>query len=183
MFEASYVMTDAQLVNGCRDGNANAQRELFERFAQKMMGVCVRYTDSTEEAEDMLQDGFIKVFAKLDSFRGEGSLEGWLRRIMVNTALENFRRLKEQKQNTEGGVEDLQISNFDNPEDKLGEKDLLNMIKSMPQGYRIIFNLYAIEGYTHKEIGEQLGLSEGTSKSQYARARVYLQKVLLTEKV
>lgn len=148
-----------------------------------MLGVCMRYTDDKQEAEDVLQDGFIKVFGSIDAFNGKGSLEGWIRRIMVNTALDNYRR----------NIVTRHAADIDELEDVLGKeneivehlevKSLLSMLQKLPEGYRLVFNLYAMEGYTHKEIGEQLGISVNTSKSQYSRARSYIQKMLKAEKI
>ena len=137
----------------------------------------MRYAGNAEEAEDILQEGFIKVFKKLGSFRSEGSFEGWVRRIFVNTAIEHFRRktyqqpITEQHENT---VEGKHLSVLDS----LGEKDILKLVQELSPGYRTVFNLYVVEGYTHKEIGDMLGISEGTSKSQLSRAKVLLQDMV-----
>jgi len=153
------------------------QEELYRRFSPRMYGVCMRYAGNAEEAEDILQEGFIKVFKKLGSFRSEGSFEGWVRRIFVNTAIEHFRRktyqqpITEQHENT---VEGKFISVLDN----LGKKYILKLVQDLSAGYRTVFNLYVVEGYTHKEIGDMLGISEGTSKSQLSRAKVLLQEMV-----
>jgi len=155
------------------------QEELYRRFSPRMYGVCLRYAGNVEEAEDILQEGFIKIFKKLGSFRSEGSFEGWVRRIFVNTAIEHFRRktyqqpITEQHENT---VEGKSLSVLDN----LGEKDILKLVQDLSPGYRTVFNLYVVEGYTHKEIGDMLGISEGTSKSQLSRAKVLLQEMVKT---
>jgi len=164
-------MSDEQLLEALSREDATAQRQLYDRYAGKMFGVCMRYAKSTEEAEDFLQDGFIRVFRKLSSYKGEGSLEGWIRKVMVNTCLEHLRSQKISWENIgplEEPVEDYQIP------DHLEVKDLLQLIRLLPPGYGTIFNLFAIEGYGHKEIGEMLGISENTSKSQYSRARAQL---------
>ena len=153
------------------------QEELYRRFSPRMYGVCMRYAGNAEEAEDILQEGFIKVFKKLGSFRSEGSFEGWIRRIFVNTAIEHFRRKTYQQPITdqhENTVEGKYLSVLDN----LGEKDILKLIQDLSPGYRTVFNLYVVEGYTHKEIGDMLGISEGTSKSQLSRAKVILQEMV-----
>lgn len=142
-----------------------------------MFGVCLRYAGNSEEAEDILQEGFIKVFKKLGSFRGEGSFEGWIRRIFVNTAIEHFRRKTYQLTITEqheNSVEGKNISVLDN----LAEKDIMKLIQELSPGYRTVFNLYVVEGFTHKEIGDMLNISEGTSKSQLSRAKVVLQEMV-----
>lgn len=170
-------MTDEQIVKGCIEKNAIAQKNLYEKFARKMMGVCLRYADSSEEAEDVVQNGFISVFENIESFKGTGSLEGWVRKIMVNTALTNIRKNKKLKQNIElDSVEFMIPSNSHN--ESLEAKDLLKIIQTLPIGFKTVFNLYAIEGYSHKEIGDMLNISEGTSKSQYSRAKAHLQKII-----
>lgn len=168
-------MDDRTLANKCVEGDQLAQRKLFEKYAPKMMGVCLRYTRDVEQAEDVMQDGFVKVFTKLDKYSGEGSLEGWVRRIMVNTALDHIRR--NTKFNANVSMDDVEYK-VESDSDALGslmEEDLLKLIQEMPDGYRTVFNMFAIEGYSHKEIGEQLGVSENTSKSQYSRAKAYLR--------
>lgn len=155
------------------------QRELYDRYAAKMYGVCLRYAANAEEAEDVLQEGFIKVFRKMTTFRREGSFEGWIRRIFVNTAIEHYRKktylqpITEQEENT---VEGKYISVLD----KLAEKDIINLVQQLSPGYRTVFNMYVVEGYTHKQIAEQLGISEGTSKSQLSRAKQILQELVQT---
>jgi len=175
-------MTDEQIVKGCIDKNAIAQKNLYEKFSRKMMGVCLRYCDSTEEAEDVVQNGFISIFENIESFKGTGSLEGWVRKIMVNTALTNIRKNKKLKQNIElDSVEFMLPSNI-YQNDSFAAKDLLKIIQTLPVGFKTVFNLYAIEGYSHKEIGDMLNISEGTSKSQYSRAKAHLQKIIPIDK-
>ena len=171
-------MDEALLVSECIKGNAKAQRELFDKFARKMMSVCLRYSKSTEQAEDVLQDGFVKVFFKLKDYKGEGSLEGWIRRIMVNTALDQIR--KDLKFSNNASFEDVGYKlNYDDfTFENLVAEDLMKMVQAMPNGYKMIFNLFAIEGYSHAEIADTLGISENTSKSQYSRARAYLKERL-----
>ena len=169
-------MDDTTLVIECVKGNPRAQRMLFDRFSSKMLGVCLRYAKDSEQAEDILQDGFVKVFTKLKDFKNEGSLEGWIRRVMVNTALDQIR--KNTKTLGDVSVEDVQykIENNDHIAEQLMAKDLLKLVNSMPDGYKVVFNMFAIEGYTHREIADTLGISESTSKSQYSRARAYLRE-------
>lgn len=169
------VKTEEQrLVEGCAKGRPQYQEALYNKYYRKMFGVCLRYTSNRETAEDVLQDGFIKVLKKIGSFSGKGSLEGWIRRIMVNTALEHHR-----KQSNMYPVVDLDFAHdADAGHDVVSEMsrdEILKLIQELPSGYRTIFNLYAIEGYNHREISAQLGISEGTSKSQLARARKTLQ--------
>jgi RNA polymerase sigma-70 factor (ECF subfamily) len=153
------------------------QEELYKHFSSKMYAVCFRYASNTDDAQDILQDGFIKVFKKLDSFRGEGSFEGWVRRVFVNTAIEHFRRKKylqpvtEKEENT---IEGKYVSALDD----LAEQDILELITQLSPGYRTVFNMYVVEGFSHKEIAEMLGISEGASKSQLSRAKVVLQRLV-----
>ncbi len=175
-------MTDEQIVKGCIDKNAIAQKNLYEKFSRKMMGVCLRYCDSSEEAEDVVQNGFISIFENIESFKGTGSLEGWVRKIMVNTALTNIRKNKKLKQNIELDSVEFMLPSDIYQNDSFAAKDLLKIIQTLPVGFKTVFNLYAIEGYSHKEIGEMLNIAEGTSKSQYSRAKAHLQKIIPIDK-
>jgi len=162
------------VVKGCISGNRRSQEMLFNLFSGEMFGVCLYYSKDYTEAEDTLHEGFMKVFRKIDQFEFKGSLAGWIRKVMVNTALEKFRK---QHQLYALGDE---FENFDdidqeNVVNDLSAKDLINLIRELSPKYRMVFNLYAIEGYSHKEISEMLGISEGTSKSNLARARFVLQ--------
>lgn len=171
-------MDDTSLVIECVKGDSRAQRMLFERFSKKMLGVCMRYAKSTEQAEDVLQDGFIKVFSKLNDFKHDGSLEGWIRRIMVNTSLDQIRKENKLLGNISLDNVDYKLQDNAFVLENLAAKDLMKMVQSMPVGYKVVFNMFAIEGYSHKEISEHLGISENTSKSQYSRARAYLRERL-----
>ena len=173
-------MEEKALVENCIKGDPKAQRMLFDKFASKMLGVCMRYTKNTEQAEDVLQDGFVKVFTKIDHFKSGGSLEGWIRRIMVNTALDEIRRTAKFKKNLAVDDVDYKLDSNAYIIEGLQSEDLLKLINDMPDGYKAVFNMFAIEGYSHKEIADQLGVSENTSKSQYSRARAYL-KIKLEE--
>jgi len=152
------------------------QEELYHRFSPKMYAVCLRYASHVEDAQDLLQEGFIKVYRNLHHFRAEGSFEGWIRRVFVNTSIEHFRKkstkLAMVTEKEEGTIEDTDITALDN----LAEKDIIKIVQELSPGYRTVFNLYVVEGYSHKEIGDMLGISEGTSKSQLARAKSVLQK-------
>jgi len=172
------AMDDNALVKNCIEGDPRAQRALFEKFAPKMLGVCIRYTRNTEQAEDVLQDGFVKVFTKLNHYKGGGSLEGWVRRIMVNTALDQIRKNVKFQDNVAMDQVDYKIEQQGFILEGLMEEDLLKIINEMPTGYKTVFNMFAIEGYSHKEIAEQMGISENTSKSQYSRARAFLKTKL-----
>ena len=174
-------MLDEQIIQGCQKGDPLAQRQLYDRVSGKMMGVCLRYMKDEEEAKDLLQEGFIIIFQQIKNYRGEVSLEGLLKKIFVNAALTKIRKRKLSFQSLPD--DEWFDSNNSVTNNSMEAKDLLQLIKKMPEGYKVIFNLYAIEGFNHAEIGEKLGISAGTSKSQYARARQYLQKMLLEEKV
>lgn len=171
-------MDDLTLVNECAKGNSKAQRALFDKFAPKMLAVCQRYLRNNQEAEDVLQDGFVKVFQKIVDFKMEGSLEGWIRRIVVNTALDTIRKNKKLLDDIQ--VEEVQykVSFTDHQFDGMDLAQLMKLINEMPDGYRIVFNMFAIEGYSHKEIADSLGVTENTSKSQYSRARAFLRTQL-----
>ena len=159
------------------EGNRRMQEELYRRFSPRMYAVCLRYASNAEEAEDILQEGFIKVFKKLNSFRGEGSFEGWVRRIFVNTAIEQFRRKRYLQPVTEKEENTIEGKYF-SVLDEMAEKDILGLVRELSPGYRTVFNMYVVEGYTHKEIADMLGISEGTSKSQLSRAKVILQDMV-----
>lgn len=171
-------MTDEEIVTGCINKNPIAQRNLYDKFSRKMMGVCLRYSESQEEAEDVLQNGFITVFENIATFKSLGSFEGWVRKIMVNTALTNIRKNKKFKQNIALDNVSFMLPSTNHVSENFAANDLLKLIQTLPPGFRTVFNLYAIEGYSHKEIGDLLNISEGTSKSQYSRAKVHLQKMI-----
>ena len=177
-------LSDEQLVKKCLEKDPLAQKQLFDSFSRKMMGICLRYTKDVEDAQDVLQIGFVKVFEKLHLFNNEGSLEGWIRKVLVNTALDQIRKNKKFDDNVDLSKVDYSMATEnENVLDQLSANDLLKIIQAMPTGFRTVFNLYAIEGYSHQEIADQLNISINTSKSQYSRARVYLQKIILEEKI
>jgi RNA polymerase sigma factor (sigma-70 family) len=153
------------------------QEELYRRYSSKLFGVCLRYAGNAEEAEDILQEGFIKVFKKIGSFRSEGSFEGWVRRIFVNTAIEHFRRKTYLQPVTEREEETIE-GNYLSVLDSLAEKDIIQLVQKLSPGYRTVFNMYVVEGYTHRQIADALGISEGTSKSQLSRAKIILQDMV-----
>ena len=171
------LSAEEQLIAGCKDGKPRAQKEIFEQYASVMLSVCVRYVNDRETARDILQEGFIKLYTKIDTYSGIGSFAGWVRRIFVTTALEHLRENDAMKQNV--SIDEYSNSIIDNDTtvlDKISADDLLGCIAKLPDGYRTVFNLYAIEGYSHTEIGDMLGISESTSRSQFMRARKILQK-------
>jgi len=167
-------MDQEKLVRSCLKGNAAAQRELYEYFAPAMLGVCYRYTKSMKDAEDVLQDGFIKVFNHLHQFKGTGELGGWIRRVMVNTAINYLKSSSPHQQDLSFADNSLHTVSDENPDVKLDAKELAELVRQLPAGFQTIFNMHAVEGYTHVEIGAILGINEGTSRSQYARARALL---------
>ena len=166
----------------CLESNRQAQYELYQRFSYMMNGICLRYGANQAEAEDILQDSFVKAFKNLDRYKADGPLGAWMRRITVNTALEQYRRNNSLK--NFGIMLDINESNVlveDGAIEQLELEDLLSKIQSLPKGFRTVFNLYAIEGYNHKEIGDLLNISAGTSKSQYSRARLLLRTMIQEE--
>jgi RNA polymerase sigma factor (sigma-70 family) len=174
-----YMLSEQELLDGCRKGDRGFQQALYERYCRKMMVVCLRYSKSTAEAEDILQEAFVKVFHALKDFRQESKLETWITRIMVNTALNSQRKKLYLYPMVD--VEKIDVGEDEMSISAIHFTQLLEMIQSLPHGCQVVFNLFAIEGYSHKEIADALGISEGTSKSQYARARSLLQAKLLKE--
>ena len=173
-------LSEESMVKGCLRGNQRAQRMFYEKFAPLMYPLCLRYVREISEAEDVMISGFMKAFDKIDTYTGKGSLSGWLRRIMINQALGHLRKNKTMYLEV-----DLETADYQ-PQLKwsaghLEAEDLMKLVRQLPLGYRTVFNLYAIEGYSHKEIAEILGISENTSKSQLSRARGLLQKQILRE--
>ncbi|MDD2413482.1 MAG: sigma-70 family RNA polymerase sigma factor [Bacteroidales bacterium] len=174
------MLNEETLISECLKNNRIAQKELYDKFASTLMGVCIRYTNSREDAEDVLIEGFTTIFQKLEMYKGEGSFEGWMKRIMVNTAISHFRQ--NSKYRFHQNIDDV----FDVSEkqetviEQMEAKRILQLVNTMPEGYRVVFNLYAVEGFNHREIGEMLSISEGTSKSQFSKARKWLQKRLNT---
>lgn len=172
-----YRIQEEELIRACRKGDVRAYRQLYDRFAPKMFAVCCRYLKNRADAEDVLVMAFTKIFERFNQYRGDGSLEGWIRRIVVNEALTFLR--KNRSLYIEANLEEADREpGYQQLADRLEEEDLLRMIGELPAGYRMVFNLYVIEGYSHQEIAEKLGISENTSKSQLSRARAYLQKML-----
>jgi RNA polymerase sigma factor (sigma-70 family) len=174
-------ITETDLIQGCIEGNPKMQEVLYRQYSPKMYAVCLRYSGHVEDAQDILQEGFIKVYRNLARFRGEGSFEGWMRRIFVNTAIEHYRKsinLYPVTDSQENNVEDKEWTAFD----RMAVKDLVKLIQTLSPGYRTVFNLYVVEGYTHREIAEMMGISEGTSKSQLARAKAVLQNLINKQK-
>ena len=167
--------TEKEILKACLQGDRQAQKDLFYMYAGKMMTVCLRYASHHQEAEDMLQDGFIKVFTNLGEYSHMGSFEGWVRRIIVNTAIKHTQ--KKSFSYEDSGLDHVR-EDAEDPDalTLLSEEELIKLIAALPDGYRMVFNLYAIEGYTHREISELLNIEEGTSRSQLLKARRILQE-------
>jgi RNA polymerase sigma factor (sigma-70 family) len=173
-----FYREEKKLIKNCLAGNAAAQEKLFKKYYALMLGICLRYAKDRDGALEILQEGFIKIFGNLDKFKFEGSFQGWMKRIMVNSAIDKYRKNSaepvsydiEDHQNL--GVKDDVFSNFE-------KEDLLNCIQELPEGYRTIFNMYVIEGFSHKEIAKELNISEGTSKSQLFKAKQLLKKIVV----
>lgn len=173
-----YRAKDVELIEGCKRQDRQAQKCLYDQYASKFYALCCRYIKDKMEAEDVLITAFTKILNRIDQYTGEGNFEGWMRKVVVNEALSYLRKNKNMYLETDISAADYE-PDYDKLENQLEAEDLLKMIESLPTGYRIVFNLYAIEGYSHKEIGDQLGISENTSKSQLSRARAALQKCLM----
>ena len=176
-------MTEEQMLAGAVRNNAAAQEALYNRFSPRMLGVCYRFAKSREDAEDMLQEGFIKVFTQLYQYRNEGALEGWIRRIIVHTCINVLKKNKKFADS----VDLIHAHSIQIREDMIPSimqaKQVVECIRLLPLGYKTVLNLYAIEGYSHKEIGELLGIEESTSRSQYTRAKAMLEEVLVKKKI
>jgi RNA polymerase sigma factor (sigma-70 family) len=178
------LASEQDIVSACIDNDSRAQKILFEKYAPKMLGVCARYCSNVEDAKDALHEGFIKVFQRIENFKGTSTLETWMTRLMINTSIDHFKQsikylhFEEPEKVYEYSDDDTSyILNLEDDEEvKLGE--LYKIIAQLPDGYRMVFNLYAIEGYSHNDIAKELNISAGTSKSQLARARVMLKKLL-----
>jgi RNA polymerase sigma-70 factor (ECF subfamily) len=169
----SRIWTDKELIETCLKDNPKAQKMLYDTYSSVLFGICLRYSKNEEEAQDILQDSFIKIFTKLDTYQFTGSFEGWLKRIVTNTSIEYYRKKITMEHLEEIGFNPYLAIDSDRG---LEVEELLKMIQELPEGYRMVFNMYAIDGYTHGEIATKLSISEGTSKSQLSRARAYLQR-------
>lgn len=180
------MLSEQELILGCRKGNGAAQEALYKKYASQMRYVCLRYARTSFEVDDVFQDAFLKVFDSIDTYKGEGSLEGWIKRIVINTAINYYNKDKFKHNTTVLDYEvcdnnetaDFCTDSFDACAEALTSEDVLDLVNNLPKGYKVIFNLYAIENYSHKEIAEMLQISEGTSKSQLFKARSLLKKML-----
>ncbi len=176
-------MTEELMIQGCLDNMATAQEALYNRFSPRMLGVCYRFARNREDAEDMMQEGFIKVFSQIHQFRGQGALEGWIRRIIVHTCINVLKKNKKFTDSVDLFHANSIYLNENNIPSILMAKQVVECIRLLPIGYKTVLNLYAIEGYSHKEIASILDIEESTSRSQYTRAKSMLEDVLLKKKI
>ncbi len=181
-------LNEIELAKACAHGDKNAQSNLYQLFAKQMMAVCVRYARDSDEANDLFQDGFIKVFRKIDLYDGKGPLGAWIRRTMVNNALDHLRKMQREhkqifsfKEHFIHENEDVVHPFDDSAQDLPSRERLMELIAKMPHGYRTVFNMYAVEEYSHKDIADALGITESTSKTQYRKAKAYMRKLLENE--
>jgi RNA polymerase sigma factor (sigma-70 family) len=173
------MMSDRQLIEGCVKHNRKAQQMLYDKYSRFLLGICLRYAGDKAEAEDILQDSFLKIFFNIEDFSGTGSFTGWLRKVAVNTAITHYHKNLKYRYNVD--IEEYVsvetgVTSFE--EDYYTSDELFKIINELPQGYRMVFNLYAVEGYKHKEIAEKLGIDTNTSKSQYSRAKAVIREKL-----
>lgn len=168
------ILTEQELIHGCLADDGNCQQALFNQYAGKMMTVCLRYAADQMTAEDLLMESFVKIFKYIHQYKFEGSFEGWIRRIVVNTALKKLQKKKIYFEEVK--AEKINASMDSEAHANIGEKEILELIKQLPDGYRVVFNLYVIEGYSHEEIAEMLNIQPGTSRSQLVKARKMLQQ-------
>jgi len=176
-------MTEEVLLHGCIKNDATAQQELYQRYSPKMLSVCYRYAKTREDAEDMLQEGFIKVFSQINKFEKRGSLEGWILRIIVHTCINHLKKNKKFNDNVDLAHAGNLVIREDYIPSIIQAKQIVETIRTLPVGYRTVLNLYAIEGYSHKEIGQLLDIEESTSRSQYTRAKTMLEEMLLNKRI
>jgi RNA polymerase sigma factor (sigma-70 family) len=170
-------MTENDIIEGCKKNEASAQEKLYALYSRRMMAVCMRYTRSRFEAEDIFHEAFVKVFKNLHTWQG-GSFEGWMRRIFVNTAINHYHQNKKYFDHVDSSYAETMLSSSDNIVSELSTQELLDLVNRLPDGYKLIFNLHVVEGYNHSEIAEMLKIAEGSSKSQLSKAKAYLKKLI-----
>lgn len=176
-------MTEQAIITGCLHNDPAAQRELYNRYSPKMLSVCYRFGQSREDAEDMLQEGFIKVFTQIHTFQNKGAFEGWIRRIIVHTCINFLKKHKKFNESVDlAYANSLQVREETIPS-IMQARQIVECIRLLPIGYRTVLNLYALEGYSHKEIGEMLDIEESTSRSQYTRSKAMLEMILIRKKI
>jgi len=174
------MVSEKDILIGCIKGNQSSQRELYDRYSRLMLAICNRYAKDLDEAEDILQEGFVKIFLNIKEFKGDGPLLAWMRRIMINTAITHYHKMRKHRYHDD--LAEVSESRFEDKgwgETEFTREELFSVIHQMPDGYRHVFSLYALEGYKHREIAEILKIDENTSKSQYSRARRWLQERLI----
>ena len=171
------------MLAGCLKNNASSQEALYHRFSPRMLGVCYRFAKNREDAEDMLQEGFIKVFSQIHQYRNEGALEGWVRRIVVHTCINILKKNKKFSDSVDISFANSMPATEENIPSIVQAKQVVECIRMLPIGYRTVLNLYAIEGFSHREISEMLDIEESTSRSQYTRAKTMLEDILIKKKI
>jgi len=176
-------MTEEAILQGCLNNDASAQRELYNKYSSKMLAVCYRFAHNREDAEDMLQEGFIKVFTKIFSFEGRGSFEGWIRRIVVHTCINILKRNKKFNESVDLIHATSALVREEAVPSIIQAKQIVECIRLLPIGYRTVLNLYAIEGYSHREISVMLDIEESTSRSQFTRAKTMLEEILIRKRI
>ena len=176
-------MTEELMLHGCLNNVSSAQEALYHRFSPRMLGVCYRFARNREDAEDMLQEGFIKVFMQLHQFRNQGAIEGWIRRIIVHTCINILKKNKKFTDSVDLIHAHAMFLNENNIPSILEAKQVVESVRKLPMGYRTVLNLYAIEGFSHKEIADLLDIEESTSRSQYTRAKAMLEDILIQKKI
>lgn len=170
-------MTESEIIQGCLANKASAQEKLYALFSRRMMAVCLRYTKSRAEAEDVFHEAFVKIFKNMHTWQG-GSFEGWMRRIFVNTAINHYHQTRKFFDHVDASYAETMVASSDNIISTLSNQELMELINTMPEGYKLVFNLHAVEGYNHNEIADMLGIAEGSSKSQLSKAKAHLKKLL-----
>ena len=170
-------MTESEIIQGCLETKASAQEKLYNLYSRRMMAICLRYTRSRFEAEDVFHEAFVKVFKNIHTWQG-GSFEGWMRRIFVNTAINYYHQSRKFLDHVDSSYADNLMSTSENAVSALATQELLQLVDRMPDGYRLVFNLHVVEGYNHAEIAEMLNIAEGSSKSQLSKAKAYLKKLI-----
>jgi len=174
------MLSEDQLIDRCRKNDRTAQKMLYDKYSASMLGICLRYVYERSEAEDILQEGFLKIFTKINEFEGRGSFEGWMKRVFINTAITLYHKNSKHNKN-HYNIDDAYVAKNEKPvfdDAEFTNEELINIIHSLPKGYKLVFNMYAIEGYKHKEIAEMLNIDINTSKSQYSRAKKLIRKKL-----
>ncbi|MBT9146003.1 MAG: ECF RNA polymerase sigma factor SigW [candidate division WS2 bacterium] len=175
-------LSEKEIIAGCKEQKPLAQSALYQQYSSRLMAICARYAYTSFEAEDIFQDAFVKVFKNIEQYKGEGSFEGWLKHIFVNTAINHFHKNKKHYHQSDSAEFSENFITEEDAVSQMSAAELTQIISQLPDGYRMVFNLYVVDGYTHKEIGELLGISEGTSKSQLAKGKAILKKIITKQR-